>query len=173
MKRNTYITVFLGLGCVSLAFGLITNSFNPTPQAQAPITYIDGQLQLQYIQDMVKKAEYYGVDSNLIAEAKKIDYSSKLVSKNSNALFNQLEDKISEAEDKIRIDIYSKTHTPEQNAQAKALFEKAWSLNTQMHQAVKVKDNQTILELRSKFAELETPLAVEIMSIVIPEIPLK
>jgi hypothetical protein len=171
MKRNTYITVFLGLGCVSLAFGLITNSFNPTPQAPVPITYMDGQL--QYMQDMVKKAEYYGVDPNLIAEAKKIDYSSKLVSKNSNALFNQLEDKISEAEDKIRIEIYSKTHTPEQNAQAKALFEIAWSLNTQMHQAVKIKDNQTILELRAKFTELETPLAVEIMSIVIPEIPSK
>jgi hypothetical protein len=171
MKRNTYLTAFLGLGCVSLAFGLITNSFNPTPQVPVPITYMDGQL--QYMQDMVKKAEYYGVDPNLIAEAKKIDYSSKLVSKNSNALFNQLEDKISEAEDKIRIEIYSKTHTPEQNAQAKALFEKAWSLNTQMHQAVKIKDNQTILELRAKFTELETPLAVEIMSIVIPEIPSK
>jgi predicted HNH restriction endonuclease len=171
MKRNTYLSLFLGLGCTALAFGLISNAFSPAPKAPIPIVYMDAQV--QYLQDMIKKGEYYKVDSNLITEAIKIDLNNKLVSKASNAIFNQLEDQISEAEDKLRLNIYYKNHTPEQNAQAKALFEKAWSLNSQMHQAIKNKDNQLVLEIQSQFGELETPIAAEIMKIAIPEIKLK
>jgi hypothetical protein len=167
INRTSIIAILLIIGCGGLVYGLVNNQTTTIVKQQSTFSYMPGQL--EYIQDLVKKAQYYKVDSVYISSVQKIDFNNKEISKASNNSLNELEDRISEAEDKIKIATFAKTHKPEENAKVQAIFTKAWDLNRQMYKALKDNNIELAQEIQSKFTELESPLAAQVMKIQVPE----
>lgn len=173
MSRRTKIISLIVLLILSgISFKLISDSSKPNPTSIINSSY-SNEHQVR-ITDLLLKAKYYKLDSTLIQAVNKIDFKAGEFAKSSYNSINELEDRVSEEEDKLKIAIYSKTHSEAEVKKVQEIFTKAWGLNRQLHVAIKSGDNQKVSIIESQFQSLETDavskIFKEVFAIEIPEI---